>query len=68
MKHPKYPIPCKDPKCCDQHILMTLADQAICNDDTIIYDVAANFGQIVGNVKHMQWFRKAVAEEIRDMA
>jgi len=27
----------------------------------IVYDVADESGQIVGNVKHMTWFRDAVA-------
>jgi hypothetical protein len=31
---------------------------------TLVYDVAADCGQIVGNVKHMKWFRQAVAEEM----
>lgn len=31
-------------------------------DDPIIYDVAADIGQIVGNVAHMSWFVRAVAE------
>ena len=31
---------------------------------TVVYDVAAAIGQMVGNVKHMMWFRDAVAEEI----
>lgn len=30
----------------------------------LVYDVAANVGQMVGNVKHMQWFIEAVADEI----
>ena len=28
------------------------------------YDVAANHGQILGNVAHMDWFINAVAEEV----
>lgn len=35
--------------------------------DPIIYDVASNLfpAQIVGNVKHMSFFQKAVAEWIK---
>ena len=31
-------------------------------DDVVIYDVAAERGQQVANVKHMWWFLTAVAE------
>lgn len=41
-----------------------LAAWAIEHDDALIHDVAANVGQIVGNVKHTRWFRDAVAEAI----
>ena len=40
------------------------AVEAIENDDSIIYDVAAKFGYIAGNVKYMKWFIAAVAEEL----
>ncbi len=30
----------------------------------VVYDVAAHFGQIVGNVRHMDWFLLAVMREI----
>lgn len=30
----------------------------------VVYDVAAETGQMVGNVKHMRFFREAVAEAI----
>ena len=40
------------------------ARRAIDNEDTIIYDVAANLGQHVDNVKHMDWFLEAVAHAI----
>ena len=42
------------------------AQEAIDNDDEVIYDVAAETGQIVGNVKHMDWFVQAVAEALHD--
>jgi hypothetical protein len=42
------------------------AEEAIQNDDDIIYDVAANAGQMVDNVRHMEWFRDAVAEAIEE--
>ena len=38
------------------------AEQAIDQDEHFIYDVAGNVGQDVNNVKHMRWFRLAVAE------
>jgi hypothetical protein len=41
------------------------ADQAIQRKDAICYDVAALNGQIFDNVKHMKWFREAVALELR---
>jgi hypothetical protein len=42
------------------------ARELIEQDDQLIYDVAANLGQIVANVKHMAWFRIAIAEEVQD--
>ena len=41
--------------------LLSRAEEAIENDEDFIYDVAANVGQMVGNVKHMRWFLRAVA-------
>jgi hypothetical protein len=43
---------------------LELAQRLINSGDDIAYDVAANSGQIFGNVKHMQWFIDAVANEI----
>jgi hypothetical protein len=40
------------------------AIEAIENDDQIIHDVAADKGQIIGNVKHTDWFVEAVAASI----
>lgn len=40
------------------------AQHAIDTDAAIIYDVAADCGQIVDNVKHMRWFVRAVADEL----
>ena len=40
------------------------ADALIEDDDNLIYDVAAERGQIVDNIKHMRWFRHAVALEV----
>jgi len=40
------------------------AQAAIDRDDRIIYDVAATYGQIVENVRHMPWFVNAVAQEL----
>ncbi len=41
--------------------LLDRAEQAINNREEIVYDVASESGQIVGNVAHMRWFRNAVA-------
>ena len=41
--------------------LLSRAEEAIENDEDFIYDVAADVGQMVGNVKHMRWFLRAVA-------
>ena len=40
------------------------AEAAIEREDVACFDVAANIGQIFGNVKHMAWFVRAVAEEL----
>ena len=45
---------------------MQLAQELIDRDDDLIYDVAANVGQIVDNIRHMQWFVEAVADELND--
>jgi len=44
--------------------LMEEANEAIERGDAIVYDTASDSGQIVGNVKHMEWFRQAVARAI----
>src|SRR5260221_3744036 len=44
--------------------LLEEANKAIQRQDDIVYDVASDSGQIVGNVKHMPWFRQAVARAI----
>lgn len=43
---------------------LALAHQAIENEADVCYDVAANVGQIFGNVRDMKWFPVAVAEEL----
>jgi len=40
--------------------------ELIASDDPFIYDVAAEHGQIVGNVKHLQWFENAVLEALEE--
>lgn len=40
------------------------ADRAIAGNRTVIYDVAAEHAQQVDNVKHLRWFREAVADEL----
>lgn len=44
--------------------LQAATDRALTQDSELLYDVASAVGQIVGNVKHMHWFRVAVAQEI----
>jgi hypothetical protein len=34
------------------------------SEDQLCYDVASNFGQDFENVKHMAWFKHALAEEL----
>jgi rubrerythrin len=41
--------------------LLHRAEEAIENDEHFIYDVAADVGQNVDNVRHMRWFLRAVA-------
>ena len=40
------------------------AADAIARDDRVIYSVAARYGQIAENVKHMSWFVDSVAREL----
>jgi hypothetical protein len=40
--------------------------RAIKRGDIVVYDVAANYDQLVGNVKHMSWFVDAVADELSE--
>lgn len=44
--------------------LLKAAERKIERNDVMIYDVASQTGQIVGNVKHMRWFKYAVAQEL----
>ena len=43
---------------------LTAARKAIHNEEQVCFDVAAEHGQIFGNVKHMTWFVEAVAEAL----
>ena len=43
---------------------MDVAQRLIDEEDTYVFDVCDNVGQIFGNVKHMSWLQKAVAEEL----
>jgi hypothetical protein len=38
------------------------AERAIERDTDDVYDFASSVGQIVGNVKHMRWFREGLAK------
>lgn len=44
--------------------LAARAQEAIDNDENFVYDVAAEYSQQVGNVKHMTWFKKTVMRNI----
>ncbi len=44
--------------------LLARADSAIARNENLIHDVAANSGSIVGNVKHMRFFKLEVADEL----
>lgn len=46
--------------------LMARVEEAIEREEDIAYDVAIERGQILANVAHMCWFRKAVAQEMID--
>ena len=46
--------------------LMARADACIEAENDLVCDVAAEHCQIVGNVKHMTWFRNAVAKELTE--
>jgi hypothetical protein len=43
---------------------LSAAQEAIEREDTVCFDVAAEHGQIFGNVKGMKWFVDAVAEAL----
>ena len=45
---------------------VTDVDRAIEQDAACLYDVAGEWGQIVDNVKHMKWFRDAVARRLKE--
>lgn len=47
-----------------RHRYRQRARRAIERGDTVAYDVAAEHGQILGNVRHMRWFEEAVAQEL----
>jgi hypothetical protein len=42
--------------------LMARAKAAVERREQFVFDVCAEYGQIYGNVKHMRWFRRAVAK------
>ena len=44
--------------------LLARAKSAIDRNENLIHDVAANSGSIVGNVKHMRWFKLEVADAL----
>jgi len=46
--------------------LLARAKSAIERDEDFVYDIAADVGQMVDNVKHMRWFVEAVANWLID--
>jgi hypothetical protein len=44
--------------------LLNAGDQAIEDETDVAFDTASDSCQIFGNVKHMAWFREAVARSI----
>ena len=40
------------------------AENAIDREEVVCFDVAADCGQLFANVKHLTWFKRAVAEEL----
>jgi hypothetical protein len=44
--------------------LLERAQSAIDRNELLVYDVAANNGQIVGNVARMRWFKLEVCDEL----
>ncbi len=49
------------PRQATRNDLLRRARRAIERDEHFIYDVAANCGQLVGNVRNTQWFLQEVA-------
>jgi len=43
-----------------------LAEEEINKESNLAYDIADEFGQIFGNIKHTGWFKKAVAEALEE--
>ena len=48
----------------DRAYFLSRASEAIEDADMVCFDVAAEHGQMFGNVKHMTWFVEAVADEL----
>lgn len=46
--------------------LLTTAQRMIAHEKELCFDVAAEHGQMFGNVKHMTWFVDAVADALGD--
>jgi hypothetical protein len=43
-----------------------LMDRSSENDFDFLHDIASDNGQMLGNVKHMRWFRDTVTEALLD--
>jgi hypothetical protein len=44
--------------------VLVAAQRRIDRDDELVYDLCANRGQILANVKHLKWLHVAVAKEL----
>lgn len=44
--------------------LLRRAERAITAEESVVWDVCAETGQMFGNVRHMRWFVYAVANQI----
>jgi len=53
----------------ESKVLRDLADrasEAIANGEQLVHDMAASFGQLLRNIRHMRWFKLAVMRAITE--
>ena len=46
--------------------LYRVVDWRLEHPDTLVYDLLADTGQMLDNVRHMRWFRNAIAQALID--